>query len=81
MSENDSPINRSMTVLDVVSEYPGTDEIFKSYDDVAKECICCNALFETLQTVAERYGLDIDELVNRLCNHVQTMGKNLTAGE
>lgn len=52
-----------MTVLDVVSRYRQTEAVFKSYDDSAGECICCNALFESLADMAERYGLNLSRLI------------------
>jgi len=52
-----------MTVLDVVSRYKATQVVFKHYDRQAGECICCQALFETLETVAEKYGLNLEKLM------------------
>jgi len=59
----DPVIGPEMTVLDVVSAYRGTEAVFQRYDQRAGECICCNALFETLQDVARRYGLDLEDLL------------------
>lgn len=55
-----------MTVLDVVSKYRQTESVFKQYDQNAGECICCQALFESLQDVAARYNLDLEELLTDL---------------
>jgi len=60
------PITPDMTVLDVVSKYRRTEEVFRSYDAAAGECICCRALFDTLRDVAEKYGLDLDRLLEDL---------------
>ncbi len=59
-------IDPSMTVLDVISRHRETEAVFKSYADAAGECICCQALFDPLQTVAERYGLDLRRLLEEL---------------
>ena len=70
-SENNaSPctIEPGMTVLDIVSTYSATQQVFKRWDARAKECICCNALFEPLETVAEKYNLDLSALVQDLEN-------------
>jgi hypothetical protein len=70
-SENSSLISAiepGMTVLDIVSTYSAAQEVFKSWDDRAGECICCNALFESLETVAEKYNLDLAALVQELRN-------------
>jgi hypothetical protein len=55
-----------MTVLDVISKYRQTESVFKQYDQQAGECICCQALFESLQDVAAKYNLDLEELLTDL---------------
>ncbi|MEA3362024.1 MAG: hypothetical protein U9Q61_01915 [Thermodesulfobacteriota bacterium] len=59
-------ISADMLVLDVVSEYPETEAVFKSYDERVGECICCQRLFETVQKVAEIYNLNLAELLAKL---------------
>jgi hypothetical protein len=56
-------IHPQMTVLDVVSTYRQTEQVFDKYNDPAGECICCKALFETLQDVASKYDLDLQTLL------------------
>lgn len=63
-----SAIEPGMTVLDIVSTYSAAQEVFKRWDDRAGECICCNALFESLDAVAEKYNLDLAALVQDLRN-------------
>jgi len=55
-----------MTVLDIVSKYPATEAVFKSYDEQTGECICCQMLFESVQQVTEKYNLDLDGLLGKL---------------
>ena len=63
MSDSKKTIRPEMTVLDIVSRYRKTEEVFKRYDALAGECICCQALFESLRDVAEKYHLDLKELL------------------
>ena len=51
MPENNSALSilPDMTVLDIISAHRETEAIFRSYDAAAGECVCCNALFETMQ--------------------------------
>ncbi len=63
MSDTNNPIHPEMTVLDVVSRYRQTEAVFKRYDAQAGECICCQALFESLREVAKRYDIDLRSLV------------------
>lgn len=61
-----SPIDPEMTILDVVSRHRKTEAVFKKYDEQAGVCLCCEALFEPLYRVADRYGLDLQKLLNDL---------------
>jgi len=56
-------ISQDMTLLDVVHRYPDTEAVFRSRDKQAGECILCKALFETIDEVARRYGLDREKLL------------------
>ena len=67
MVDNNSPrkegITADMTVLDTVAAWKETQAVFQRYDALAGECICCNALFETIGDMAQKYGLDLDGLL------------------
>lgn len=56
-------IQPNMTVLDIVTAFSATVEVFKKWDGKAGECICCNALFESLEDVAQMYNLDLSVLL------------------
>ena len=59
-------INPEMTVLDVVSAYKETLPVFKEYDALAKECICCKSLFKTIRSAAAKYGFDLNRFLDDL---------------
>ncbi|MDY0269243.1 hypothetical protein [Trichloromonas sp.] len=61
-------INKDQTVLDILSRYEQTIDVFRKYDHAAQACICCEALFETLENLSARYGLDLNGLLNDLNN-------------
>jgi len=63
VSDKKRTIYGDMTVLDVVSRYRETQDVFKKYDEQAGECICCQALFDPLKDVAEKYKLDLEKLM------------------
>jgi len=55
-------------VLSVVEKHPATLAVFEAYETQAGECICCNALFQTIEEVAAKYSLDLEtflEDINR----------------
>ena len=62
-SDRSRRIRPEMSVLEVVAQDRQTEAVFKKYDALAGVCLCCQALFETLETVAQRYGLDLDQLL------------------
>ena len=59
MSDSKNTIHPEMSVLDIVSRYKQTEIVFKRYDAQAGECICCQALFDSLLEVAKRYHIDL----------------------
>ena len=52
-----------MTILDVVSKYGKTVPVFQRYDKKAGVCLCCQALFYPLKEVAQKYGLNLSDLI------------------
>lgn len=74
--ENQNPlIHPDMTVLDIVAKWEKTQDVFKRYDALAGECICCNALFESIERVAAKYNLDPVALLTDL----ETAARNIQA--
>ena len=63
MSNANNPIQPEMTVLDVISRYRQTEAVFKRYDALVGECVCCRALFESLRDMAGKYNLDLKKLL------------------
>ncbi|PLX97612.1 MAG: hypothetical protein C0620_00460 [Desulfuromonas sp.] len=59
-------IHPHMTLLDIVSHNEETISVFQRYDEQAGICLCCMALFETLEHVATTYQLDLNQLLNEL---------------
>jgi hypothetical protein len=64
MDEN--PISKDMTILDLVSAHQKTIEVFRRYNAQAGECICCSSLFDTIETMTEKYGIDLGALLRDL---------------
>jgi hypothetical protein len=59
-------ITAEMTLLDIVSDFPTTEEVLKRYDEQAGVCICCAMLFENIAQIAAKYDLDLDNLLKEL---------------
>jgi hypothetical protein len=56
-------ITPEMTILEVIFRFQQTEPVFRRYDAAAKVCLCCQALFDSLQEVARKYGLDLHSLL------------------
>jgi hypothetical protein len=69
-------ISPEMKVLDVVAAYKETLQVFKRYDVLAGECICCKSLFETIRSVSAKYGFDLNRLLIDLEAVVKNQIKN-----
>lgn len=59
-------ISPEMSLLDIVHQHPATEAVFRAYDEQAGECLLCQALFETVEEVSQRYGLDLEALMKDL---------------
>ncbi|MGQ9688413.1 MAG: hypothetical protein ACUVXF_06450 [Desulfobaccales bacterium] len=66
MSQEHEPIRAEMTVLEVLHRYRQTEAVFRRYEQDAKGCLLCQALFDTLAEAAAKHGLDLDRLVGDL---------------
>ncbi len=61
--KKDRQITPEMTVLEVIDRHRETEAVFKKYDEQAGVCLCCQALFETIGNVAEKYHLNLDQIL------------------
>ena len=59
-------VHPDMTLLEVVSRFRRTEAVFRQYDERAGVCLCCRALFDPLRETAEKYGLDLQQLLSDL---------------
>jgi len=56
-------ITPEMTVLEVSYRHRQTEQVFRKYDATAGECLCCQALFDSLADLARKYDLKLDQLL------------------
>ncbi|OPL17141.1 MAG: hypothetical protein AVO38_05955 [delta proteobacterium ML8_D] len=71
-------ISPEMTVFEIIHSHRKTETVFRKYNKQAGTCICCNALFETLVKVSQKYNLDMEELISDLEAAInrETMDRN-----
>jgi hypothetical protein len=56
-------ITPEMTILEVLCQFRQTEQVFRRYDAAAGVCLCCQALFDSLEELARKYGLDLQSLL------------------
>ena len=59
-------LTKDMKILDIVADYPTTEHIFRSFDEIAGKCTMCHNLFDTLEEFSLIYNIDLDDLMIRL---------------
>ena len=59
-------ITKDMIILNIVEDYPKTEEVFRFYDKIAGKCTMCHNLFDSLEEFADMYEINLDDLVQRL---------------
>ncbi|HAY21499.1 MAG TPA: hypothetical protein DCY27_04900 [Desulfobacterales bacterium] len=57
------PITPQMTLIDIIYRWRSTERVFVAYEEQAGVCLRCQALFDTLASTAEKYGLDLNRLL------------------
>lgn len=55
-----------MTMLEIVENYPETEEVFRAYDDITGKCLLCNNLFDSIETIAMKYSINSEEMLNKI---------------
>jgi len=71
-------ITPEMTILEVLFQFRQTEQVFRRYDAAAGVCLCCQALFDSLEEVARKYGLDLPSF---LADLEQAAGSPPAAGK
>ncbi|NLM06612.1 MAG: hypothetical protein GX219_06815 [Tissierellia bacterium] len=64
--------NKESVILDIVSEHPETEIVFKPYDEVVGKCVMCNNLFDKLGDFTSKHGIDYEKLVKELKDKVSS---------
>jgi hypothetical protein len=49
-------ITPEMTVLEILCQHRQTEQVFRRYDAAAGVCLCCQALFDSLEELAQKYS-------------------------
>ena len=66
-----------MTLVEVMSQWRSSEEVFKAYEPQAGTCLRCHALFDTLEEAAQKYHLDLAQLLADL----NALARSLDAGQ
>jgi len=55
-----------MTILEIVQKYRQTEEVFIKYGEQTGQCNMCTDLFESIATISEKFGLNLEKLLEEL---------------
>jgi hypothetical protein len=57
------PVTPQMTLVEVMTQWRASEAVFKTYEAQAGTCLRCHALFETLEEAAQKYNLNLTNLL------------------
>ncbi|NMC28093.1 MAG: hypothetical protein GYA42_08095 [Syntrophomonadaceae bacterium] len=59
-------ITPEMTLLDIVERIPETQDVFRQYEECTGTCLLCQHLFDSLESVASQYAIDLENIMREL---------------
>ncbi len=59
-------LHPGLTLLEIMYHWPRTQEVFARYQQVTGVCLACQDLFTTLEQVAVKYHLDLNQILGEL---------------
>ena len=65
-----SVIKGTDIVFDIIYAHPQTEEVFRSWD-TENSCILCEQLFDPLESVVEKTGMSVAEMLEILNNKIK----------
>lgn len=78
MPDETPAVTASTTLLEAVQLNSACEEVLRAHDAQAGCCLLCSHLFDSIGHVAERYGLDLQQLLDE-CNRSQECGAPKTS--
>lgn len=64
-------IGPTSTILDVVSDFPASEDFFRQYDDTVGKCVLCSNLFDSLSEFCETYNLELTQFLGKLNHYIE----------
>ncbi|MGM0379234.1 MAG: hypothetical protein ACQEQE_05760 [Bacillota bacterium] len=61
-------IKKDTELIEIVENYPKTEDFFHLFDKPLNRCILCENLFDTVEKIAETYDFDLEKLLMFLNN-------------
>jgi len=65
-------ITKDMNPLEIVQKYPGTEHIFREYDAVLGKCLLCNYLFDSIEDIATKHNINVEDILERINSTIGT---------
>ena len=59
-------VTKKTILLDLVEQYPETEDIIRQYDQAAGTCMLCHCLFDSIEIIESTYDIDLTSMINKL---------------
>lgn len=73
ISPDETVLTPQMTLLEIMYRWRASENVFRAYESQAGVCLRCQALFDTLEDVANKYRLDLQTLLDDLQTLIHTL--------
>jgi hypothetical protein len=71
MNNDNRSLSPDMTLLEIMYRWRASEAVFRAYEGQAGVCLRCQALFDSLEEVAQKYRLDLQALLADLQRLIQ----------
>lgn len=59
-------VTKKTVLLDLVEQYPETEEIIRLYDKASGTCMLCHCLFDSIEIIESTYDTDLSQMIDEL---------------
>ncbi|MGQ9921035.1 MAG: hypothetical protein ACUVRZ_06855 [Desulfobacca sp.] len=70
---DNTKLTPQMTLLEIMYRWRASEAVFRAYESQAGVCLRCQALFDSLEDVAQKYRLDLQALLADLQALIHTL--------
>lgn len=65
-NQSNTVVTRKTILLDLVDQYPETEDIIRKYDKLCGTCMLCHCLFDSIEKIEETYDSNLSQMIDDL---------------